>query len=52
MNNPVSLNTPSVPVPLHEAQDLTQGGPVAQIQLNGQIYALRITKAGKLILTK
>ncbi|MDO9523951.1 MAG: hemin uptake protein HemP [Gemmobacter sp.] len=38
--------------PTYDAQDLTQGGSLAQIHLNGQIYALRITRAGKLILTK
>jgi hemin uptake protein HemP len=42
----------SVPVPCHDAFILTAGGPVAQIDLNGQIYCLRITRAGKLILTK
>jgi hemin uptake protein HemP len=38
--------------PLHDAHDLTQGGPLARIALNGQIYTLRITRQGKLILTK
>ena len=38
--------------PLHDANALTQGGRVARIHLNGQFYALRITRAGKLILTK
>ncbi len=40
------------PVPSHEAVDLTNGGPLAHIHLNGQHYALRITRQGKLILTK
>jgi hemin uptake protein HemP len=31
---------------------LTQGGTRAWILLNDQTYCLRITKAGKLILTK
>ncbi|MFC7702762.1 hemin uptake protein HemP [Plastorhodobacter daqingensis] len=39
-------------LPLHDATDLTGGGIQAQIRLNDQIYTLRITKAGKLILTK
>ncbi|MFN3955616.1 MAG: hemin uptake protein HemP [Pararhodobacter sp.] len=39
-------------VPVHRAQDLTRGGQLAQIVLDGKIYALRITRAGKLILTK
>lgn len=39
-------------VPLHDANELTQGGDLAQIQLDAQVYTLRITRAGKLILTK
>jgi len=39
-------------VPVHRAQDLTHGGQLAQIVLDGKVYALRITRAGKLILTK
>ena len=39
-------------LPLHDANDLTQGGSVAQIVLNKQLYTLRITRLGKLILTK
>lgn len=38
--------------PCHDATHLTEGGNLARIVLNGQIYALRITRAGKLILTK
>lgn len=38
--------------PLHDANILTQGGRIARIHLNGQVYALRITRQGKLILTK
>lgn len=40
------------PLPSHTARDLTEGGTQAQIELDGQIYTLRITRAGKLILTK
>lgn len=40
------------PVPTFAAEDLTQGGDTAQIVLGAQIYTLRITRAGKLILTK
>ena len=40
------------PIPVHRAQDLTGGGALAQIVLDGKVYALRITRAGKLILTK
>ena len=39
-------------VPIHRAEDLTQGGQTAQIVLGDQVYQLRITKLGKLILTK
>ena len=39
-------------LPLHDARDLTAGGALAMISLDGQIYRLRITRAGKLILTK
>lgn len=38
--------------PAHDALTLTKGGPVAHICLDGQLYTLRITRAGKLILTK
>lgn len=38
--------------PRHEAQALTKGGCVAEIELDGKVYTLRITRAGKLILTK
>ncbi|MBL4916091.1 hemin uptake protein HemP [Szabonella alba] len=39
-------------LPVHQARQLTRGGSLARIELDGQIYALRITRAGKLILTK
>ncbi len=39
-------------IPSHAARDLTQGGTQARIELDGQVYTLRITRAGKLILTK
>lgn len=38
--------------PSYAARDLTAGGDLAQIVLDDQIYTLRITRAGKLILTK
>jgi hemin uptake protein HemP len=49
-----SATTPARPdhLPSHAARDLTAGGTQAQIELDGQIYTLRITRAGKLILTK
>lgn len=40
------------PVPVHSARALTQGGVQARIDLDGMVYDLRITRAGKLILTK
>lgn len=42
----------TVSFPTYHAEDLTRGGTQARIVLNGQIYSLRITRAGKLILTK
>ncbi|MHA6262361.1 hemin uptake protein HemP [Arenibacterium sp. CAU 1754] len=38
--------------PVHQADQLTNGGTLAHIQLADQLYTLRITRAGKLILTK
>ncbi|MCB1332593.1 MAG: hemin uptake protein HemP [Roseivivax sp.] len=39
-------------IPRHDAMVLTRGGDTAQIVLRDQEYTLRITRAGKLILTK
>jgi hemin uptake protein HemP len=39
-------------VPSHDARVLTDGADQARIVLDGQVYTLRITRAGKLILTK
>ncbi|MES2844006.1 MAG: hemin uptake protein HemP [Pseudomonadota bacterium] len=39
-------------VPEHDALDLTGANGQARIVLHGQVYTLRITRAGKLILTK
>jgi hemin uptake protein HemP len=36
----------------HDARMLTGGATTALIVLDGQVYTLRITRAGKLILTK
>ncbi|WP_170773822.1 hemin uptake protein HemP [Ruegeria lacuscaerulensis] len=47
--------TQSYPVsmlPAHKAEELTKGGNLAHIALGDQLYTLRITRAGKLILTK
>lgn len=37
---------------VHDARDLTGAGGTCCIMLDGQAYVLRITRAGKLILTK
>lgn len=39
-------------LPVYDATDLTQGGGLAKTKLADQLYTLRITRAGKLILTK
>jgi hemin uptake protein HemP len=44
--------TPPADAPRYDALDPTAGGTTARIALHGQVYALRITRAGKLILTK
>lgn len=38
--------------PVHNATDLTAGGVIAHIRLNDCTYTLRITRQGRLILTK
>ncbi len=38
--------------PVHDARTLTGGAQTAHIVLDEQRYTLRITRAGKLILTK
>jgi hemin uptake protein HemP len=38
--------------PCHDARALTEGGPRAEICLDGARYLLSITRQGKLILTK
>lgn len=43
---------PERPRPRHDARVLTEGGPEAEIMLDGVRYVLRITRQGKLILTK
>ncbi len=39
-------------LPTYQARDLIEAGNQARILLDGQVYTLRITRAGKLILTK
>jgi hemin uptake protein HemP len=43
---------PPDPRPCHDARALTEGGNEAEILLDGMRYVLRITRQGKLILTK
>ncbi|WP_242469120.1 hemin uptake protein HemP [Rhodovulum adriaticum] len=47
--NAIRTNTAT---PVHDARILTAGGTTATIVLDGTPYTLRITRAGKLILTK
>lgn len=39
-------------LPTYDAQHLVSGGDQAHIVLDDKVYTLRITRAGKLILTK
>jgi hemin uptake protein HemP len=55
----IRLRTPHRPVapethprPVHDARELTAGTAQAEIRLDGMRYVLRITRQGKLILTK
>ncbi|MDF1871917.1 hemin uptake protein HemP [Vannielia sp.] len=47
-----AMSPPQQTLPSHDARTLTGGGVQAVIELDGQMYFLRITRAGKLILTK
>ena len=49
---PTSAAPATSVLPAHEASRLTEGGDQAHIVLNDHTYTLRITRAGKLILTK
>lgn len=53
---PVEFSRPGITalnrLPEHDANQLTAGGNQALIVLGDQVYNLRITRAGKLILTK
>ncbi|EEX14629.1 MULTISPECIES: hemin uptake protein HemP [Salipiger] len=52
MESRFSADASTPALPRHVARELTANGNIAEIELDGQIYILRITKAGKLILTK
>ncbi len=49
---PIALGLRCALEPVHDARALTGGGPMAEIRLDGVRYVLRITRQGKLILTK
>jgi hemin uptake protein HemP len=51
---PAPARRPNLPParPEHDARALTEGGVEARILLDGTAYVLRITRLGKLILTK
>ncbi|WP_411889252.1 hemin uptake protein HemP [Yoonia sp. SDW83-1] len=49
---PARTDQPSPNLPVYDAEVLTEGGDLAHIVLGEQVYTLRITRAGKLILTK
>lgn len=50
---PAPTQAPEAPqIDTYDARDLIKDGTQASIILDGQIYYLRITRAGKLILTK
>lgn len=53
MNRMVSpQDDPHTALPVHRVEDLMHGGNLANIVLGNQVYTLRVTRAGKLILTK
>ncbi len=49
---PTKKTVEAAVLPTYAATDLTEGSDLAQIAHLGQTYTLRITRAGKLILTK
>lgn len=51
MAKPATID-PRTNIATHDARDLVLNGVKAEIVLDGQTYSLRITRAGKLILTK
>lgn len=51
MNREKKETSPRQPTPTYHSRDLFQGGKVVLIVHEGREYWLRITSAGKLILT-
>ena len=52
MATPIPRASPAPSIPAYDATDIIGSGGQAQIILGDQVYTLRITRAGKLILTK
>ena len=52
MNTTSPTSMTEIAMPTYLAHDLTRCGAQAHIVLGDQTYTLRITRAGKLILTK
>ena len=48
----VEEHAPPQRAPRYDALDLVKSGNLAEIALGDQVYTLRITRAGKLLLTK
>ncbi len=49
---PAATSLPETDLPPYDVRDLVGGGVQAWLILDNQTYRLRITRAGKLILTK
>lgn len=43
---------PDAEPPIHDVLALTKGGSIARLIHRGEVYVLRVTRMGKLILTK
>lgn len=52
MNKQTTISEPYSSIPILDAKQITGLDGLARIVLNEQVYTLRITRAGKLILTK
>jgi hemin uptake protein HemP len=52
LSSPMPVMAQAATHPVHDATRLTGPQGVAHIVLGDQVYTLRITRAGKLILTK
>lgn len=52
MERPHPSSATAAAIPQHDAHDLIPNGVQAHIVLDEKVYTLRITRAGKLILTK